>query len=1419
MINHEQTPTLSIAAVAAVDAVAAATAAAASVTGEREYGEPVPSQNLSTLSARFARTELLSPATNPSLEGRSACPSQQVSVADGGGLQKRKTNFGTRSQKPGTERTAVWTSVPDFQNSPNFSGTTRPDSRKNNNTNDNNNNEQQQQRKNKHYDGKCFVGPHTPAAVVRSVQKTQKTKKHSQRRKKNETDNYVTNNTCCNAITSEIISNQVKFNSPDTFCSGQTESIVKRCSDNRKENGSSITETNSFGKANHQSNFISDQRQSQWKGENLPDTCLEDTFQGLDSNRTFNNINHQFDDSGNFLRFPLREPSVDQYSFLCQDRAENINQFGHYAASSGVSERLFQDSTTFSAIGVFDSAPGGASIKGSNSTGDDIQTRDINSVEENNFLRLDFSTSEQINQPRKRGRPPGSSKSFATSLGSASQSVPPLLPLTALIWNLDLLRSILQCDGIYTYKSIPKPLRPKVVSLISKHMRQILTQPDSLTGWIELFILPRAILQCLPSGHHAYRLRSRKRQKIERDFLMKNIADWEFGQAQRDTLVHSLLQLQITSSSGHSNSVSEATNIRRCSRIAREDGQYGKAIKALQSYGVAPACSDTTEQLRTKHPQNVPLPIPPPRDISHVKFDLEISTDEVLNALQSFPKGTGCGRTGLRVSHLLDMYGGENKQFLQLLTDFIQLMAMGKAPIQFAPFLSSAPLVPLLKKNGSIRPIAVGEVFRRITSKIMVMKVRERALDILKPLQVGVGVPNGTEAVLNGLNRLIGDPSLPTSTTITSVDFENAFNNVDRQSFLNSIEEFFPELSPWVQYTYCCSALLFLPGGDIIEAVTGVQQGDPLGPLLFSLAIHPLLIRLQGINTGFQGPFSRPFISAYLDDVQLVTPTIESAILCLKEIDTMGPAMGLFRSHEKSFVWQPHSETLQNSTEIMEQVQSLAQIHLGVGIEMLGGCISLDTNFVSNLAVSRATKVASSIETLMKLQDPQLCLMLLRACLGMCKMIYCFRTSPPEALHAASSIITTSLHAALRYIVVAHGPFFGDFQFQLSSLPIRFSGLGITLPSDVVPYAFLTSQLATSSLQQDMFPVLPDSKMMITPLLESFIASLHPNNQPTCSLSDFLVQLLLLKKPHNFLAELYFRSKRYYLLEHEYLKSERCQPFKTQHDLILQSTSYDHRTQKDQRTVLFTSLSSQWLLALPNTMLGQTMDPMEYRAALAFRLLIPLRPSEVPCPADRCHSSMDPFGYHALSCGGIGSQRHSRHEILVRALCDFAQVAGFHPVMNAKVQCLGEASTGVHYFRPADLLISGDNHQRSCVDVTIVSPLSMAKISHPDGKKLGHIVVEAAAAKIRKHEAACALAGKGFIPFAADVCGLIDKVAFNLLNRLASSYAALQSKPYSYGLEICKRRLSFAIQLGIARQLIPQNLLSTPLESLWGSIL
>ena len=72
------------------------------------------------------------------------------------------------------------------------------------------------------------------------------------------------------------------------------------------------------------------------------------------------------------------------------------------------------------------------------------------------------------------------------------------------------------------------------------------------------------------------------------------------------------------------------------------------------------------------------------------------------------------------------------------------------------------------------------------------------------------------------------------------VDMQNAFNECDRSTFLHRVKEHLPDLLSWVQWCYCSSAELRF-GDHRLLSSAGVQQGDPSGPLLFSLVILELM--------------------------------------------------------------------------------------------------------------------------------------------------------------------------------------------------------------------------------------------------------------------------------------------------------------------------------------------------------------------------------------------------------------------------------------------------------------------------------------------------------------------------------------------------------------------------------------------------
>ena len=123
------------------------------------------------------------------------------------------------------------------------------------------------------------------------------------------------------------------------------------------------------------------------------------------------------------------------------------------------------------------------------------------------------------------------------------------------------------------------------------------------------------------------------------------------------------------------------------------------------------------------------------------------------------------------------------------------------------------------------------------------------------------------------------------------IDFVNAFNSVKRIVLLNECFEKFPHIYKWVHFCYSQHSHLFF-GDYIISSQAGVQQGDPLGPLLFCLVLHVLVSKLLNESPGLA------LNNWYMDDGSLFGK-IEDVLKAWKLIKELGPELGLFSNLEK----------------------------------------------------------------------------------------------------------------------------------------------------------------------------------------------------------------------------------------------------------------------------------------------------------------------------------------------------------------------------------------------------------------------------------------------------------------------------------------------------------------------------------------
>ena len=189
-----------------------------------------------------------------------------------------------------------------------------------------------------------------------------------------------------------------------------------------------------------------------------------------------------------------------------------------------------------------------------------------------------------------------------------------------------------------------------------------------------------------------------------------------------------------------------------------------------------------------------------------------------------------------------------------------------------------------------------------------------------------------------------------------------------------------------------------------------MQQGDPLGPLLFALVLHPLACRNRD-------SFSLPLQAWYLDDGTIIGDTLTvGKVLELIMID--GPHYGLHLNVDKTEVFLPREDPRSRLAGVFPP--NIARpLH---GVKLLGGPASVDLAFSSELVMKRVAKTIELMDAVAKLNDPQCELLLLRACAGISKLYFSMRTCPPQVFERAQIAFDAALRSSLERIVTASGP-------------------------------------------------------------------------------------------------------------------------------------------------------------------------------------------------------------------------------------------------------------------------------------------------------------------------------------------------------------------------------------------------------------
>ena len=144
----------------------------------------------------------------------------------------------------------------------------------------------------------------------------------------------------------------------------------------------------------------------------------------------------------------------------------------------------------------------------------------------------------------------------------------------------------------------------------------------------------------------------------------------------------------------------------------------------------------------------------------------------------------------------------------------------------------------------------------------------------------------GAEKIAHSLRVHVEMHWLEENFVVMKVDMKNAFNLVLRQAILSECAKHCPELYPWAHWCYSQHPYLWHMMGNLTSEC-GVQQGDPLGPLL-SLVLHILVSEILTEP----GCAHLLYHAWYLDDGVVAGPNTEVRRV-LAILEEKGRSLGL----------------------------------------------------------------------------------------------------------------------------------------------------------------------------------------------------------------------------------------------------------------------------------------------------------------------------------------------------------------------------------------------------------------------------------------------------------------------------------------------------------------------------------------------
>jgi hypothetical protein len=351
-------------------------------------------------------------------------------------------------------------------------------------------------------------------------------------------------------------------------------------------------------------------------------------------------------------------------------------------------------------------------------------------------------------------------------------------------------------------------------------------------------------------------------------------------------------------------------------------------------------------------------------------------------------------------------------------------------------------------ETKGVRPLCCGDSIRRLVAKCFCLGGKYQ---ISKEFNgKNYGFRGGVEAVGHSLRDVLAKHK-SSDLALLKIDFKNAFNQMERDTFVTAACSRFAALERWTRWCYSRPPLLIYDHSRQFWSWTGVQQGDPLGPLYFCCGLQDLVDEIASLNPAYQ--------KWYMDDGGIVGP-VDLLLKVWDILSTKGPRIGLILNPAKcEWSWLNPDRTDACPIAGVPLVETSK-------IQMLGVPLG-SSNFVySHVEQELLPSAVKVMEKLARFEDSQIAMYLLRLSYGIVRANHFMRTTPLfqwlDHAKKFDELVCDTTEKILRTPLTKAA-------YDQACVSSRSGGFGIRKVEDHAPVAFNASWLSCRTLCNEVW--------------------------------------------------------------------------------------------------------------------------------------------------------------------------------------------------------------------------------------------------------------------------------------------------------------------------------------------------------------